>query len=181
MAVVKELWDSWAADAVIDDRASGFYARGERIRPINHRGDFYGVVGPLNMPRSPQGRPVLVQAGSSDAWRGFAARHAEAIFTAHMQKAAAQAFYADLKARIAAERRADRALILPGVSPLIGGTEEEAFRLSRELDELADPEVGRRRLSARFGGHDFSRLSLDAPLSPEAISRSPARPSRSPP
>src|ERR1700731_1754816 len=61
MTVVKELWDSWAADAVIDDRASGFYARGERIRPINHRGDFYGVAGPLNMPRCPQGRPGLVQ------------------------------------------------------------------------------------------------------------------------
>src|ERR1700719_5227456 len=74
MAVVNELWDSWAADAVIDDRASGFYARGERIRPVNHRGEFYGVAGPLNMPRSPQGRPVLVQAGSSDTGRRLAAR-----------------------------------------------------------------------------------------------------------
>ncbi len=86
MAVVKELWDSWAADAVIDDRASGFYARRERIRPINHRGDFYAVAGPLNLPRCPQGRPVLVQAGSSDTGRSFAARHADAVFTAHVAK-----------------------------------------------------------------------------------------------
>ena len=74
MSVVKALWDSWAEDAVIDDRAGGRYARPDRIRPINHRGDFYQVAGPLNMPRCPQGRPVLVQAGSSDTGRRFAAR-----------------------------------------------------------------------------------------------------------
>ena len=77
---------------------AGVYARRDRIRPINHRGDFYAVAGPLNMPRCPQGRPVLVQAGSSDTGRRFAARHAEAVFTAHMAKATAQEFYADLKA-----------------------------------------------------------------------------------
>ena len=168
MAVVKELWDSWAADAVIDDRVSGFYARGERIRPINHRGDFYGVAGPLNMPRCPQGRPVLVQAGSSDTGRRFAARHADAVFTAHMAKATAQEFYADLK-RLAADERRNPAqiLILPGLSPMIGSTEAEAQRLAREVNELTDLEVGRKRLSGRFGGHDFSRLPLDRPLAPE--------------
>ena len=81
----------------------------DRIRPINHRGDFYKVAGPLNMPRCPQGRPVLVQAGSSDTGRRFAARHAEAVFTAHMAKATAQEFYADLKGLAAAEGRAARA------------------------------------------------------------------------
>src|SRR5437879_5842088 len=75
MSVVKALWDSWAADAVVDDRASGLYAKPDRIRPVNHRGDFYRVAGPLNLPRCPQGRPVLVQAGSSDTGRRFAARH----------------------------------------------------------------------------------------------------------
>ena len=70
----------------------------DRIRPINHDGEHYRVAGPLNVPRSPQGRPVLVQAGSSDTGRAFAARHAEAVFTAHMEKATAQEFYADLKA-----------------------------------------------------------------------------------
>src|SRR5580700_11374943 len=98
MSVVKALWDSWAEDAVVDDRASGSYAKAERIRPINHRGDFYKVEGPLNMPRCPQGRPVLVQAGSSDTGRRFAARHADAVFTACLGKEKAQEFYADLKA-----------------------------------------------------------------------------------
>ena len=98
MTVVNGLWDSWGEDAVLDDRAAGRYARPDRIRPINHRGQFYRVAGPLNMPRCPQGRPVLVQAGSSDTGRRFAARHAEAVFTAHMEKRTAQAFYADLKA-----------------------------------------------------------------------------------
>ena len=168
MTVVKALWDSWADDAVVDDRASGVYARTERIRPINHRGDFYQVAGPLNIPRCPQGRPVLVQAGSSDTGRRFAARHADAVFTAHMEKATAQEFYADLKALAAAEGRApDQVLILPGLSPMIASTEAEAQRLAREVNDLADTEVGRKRLSNRFGGHDFSHLPLDRKLSAE--------------
>ena len=168
MTVVKALWYSWAADAVVDDRFSGHYARPDRIRPIDHRGDFYRVAGPLNMPRCPQGRPVLVQAGSSDTGRRFAARHADAVFTAHVAKATAQEFYADLKALAAVEGRPpDQVLILPGLSPMIAATEAEARRLAREVDDLCDPEVGRKRLSNRFGGHDFSHLLLDRPLSPE--------------
>jgi len=167
MDVVKALWDSWAADAVVDDRAAGLYARDERIRAINHRGDFYRVLGPLNLPRCPQGRPVLVQAGSSDTGRRFAARHADAVFTAHMAKETAQEFYADLKRLAVAEgRAAEHVLILPGLSPMIAGTEAEAQRLARETNELTDPEVGRKRLSGRFGGHDFSHLPLDRPLTP---------------
>jgi FMN-dependent oxidoreductase (nitrilotriacetate monooxygenase family) len=168
MQVVRALWDSWSDDAVLDDRAGGHYARADRIRSINHEGANYRVAGPLNMPRSPQGRPVMVQAGSSDTGRAFAARHAEAIFTAHMEKATAKEFYSDLKGRVVAVgRRADQALILPGLSPMIASTEAEAQRLARELNELTDPEVGRKRLSARFGGHDFSHLPLDKPLSVE--------------
>jgi FMN-dependent oxidoreductase (nitrilotriacetate monooxygenase family) len=168
MAVVKALWDSWADDAIVDDRASGRYARPDRIRPIRHKGEHYQVAGPLNLPCCPQGRPVLVQAGSSDTGRRFAARHAEAVFTAHMEKATAQAFYADLKALVAAEgRNPQQVLILPGLSPMIASTEAEAQRLARELNELSDPEVGRKRMSNRFGGHDFSHLPLDRPLKPE--------------
>jgi FMN-dependent oxidoreductase (nitrilotriacetate monooxygenase family) len=168
MEVVNQLWDSWADDAVIDDRASGIYARPDRIRRINHRGDFYSVAGPLNMPRCPQGRPVLVQAGSSDTGRRFAARHADAVFTAQMAKEVAQEFYADLK-RLAAEggRSPEHILILPGLSPMIASTEAEAQRLAREVNDLTDPEVGRKRLSGRFGGHDFTHLPLDRPLVPE--------------
>jgi FMN-dependent oxidoreductase (nitrilotriacetate monooxygenase family) len=168
MEVVKTLWDSWAADAVVDDRISGIYARGDRIRSIDHRGDFYRIAGPLNLPRCPQGRPVLVQAGSSETGRRFAARHADAVFTAHMAKETAQEFYAEMKALAASEGRVpEEVLILPGLSPMIAGTETEAQRLTREVNELTDPEVGRKRLSGRFGGHDFSHLPLDRPLSAE--------------
>jgi FMN-dependent oxidoreductase (nitrilotriacetate monooxygenase family) len=168
MAVVEALWDSWAEDAVVDDRAGGRYAKPDRIRPINHKGEYYQVAGPLNLPRTPQGRPVFVQAGSSDTGRQFAARHAEAVFTAHLEKTTAQAFYADLKSLIGAEGRSpEQVLILPGLSPMIGSTEAEAQRLARDTDDLSDPEVGRKRLSGRFGGHDFSHLPLDRPLAPE--------------
>ncbi len=168
VAVVKALWDSWADDAVLDDRTGGRYARADRIRPIDHAGEHYAVAGPLNMPRGPQGRPVFVQAGSSETGRRFAARHAEAVFTAQMEKATAQEFYADLKRLVVAEGRSpDQALILPGLSPVIGATEAEAQRTARELNDLTDPEIGRKRLSGRFGGHDFSHLPLDRPLAPE--------------
>ncbi|HWX57268.1 MAG TPA: LLM class flavin-dependent oxidoreductase [Bradyrhizobium sp.] len=166
MSVVKALWDSWADDAVLDDRAGGRYAERMRVKAIQHAGAHYQVQGPLNMPRPPQGRPVFVQAGSSDTGKRFAARHAEAVFTAHLEKAAARAFYNELKALVAAEgRRPAQVLILPGFSPIIGSTEVEAERYAQELNELSDPEVGRQRLSLRFGGYDFSQLPLDTPLS----------------
>ena len=165
LGVVRGLWDSWPSDARLDDRSNGESAQAEQIRPIDHEGTHYRVAGPLNLPRSPQGRPVLVQAGSSDTGRDFAARHAEAIFTAQLEKASAQEFYADLKSRVTAEGRStDQVLVLPGFSPLIASTEAEAQQLADELNELSDPEVGRKRLSGRFGGHDFSHLPLDEPL-----------------
>lgn len=168
MEVVKALWDSWADDAVIDDRSTGRYAKSQAIRTIDHHGHFYSVAGPLNVPRCPQGRPVLVQAGSSDTGRRFAARHAEAIFTAHLEKATAKAFYSDLKSLVVAAGRAPQeVLILPGLSPMIAGTEAEARRMARDLNELSDPEVGRKRLSGRFGGHDFGHLPLDKTLRAE--------------
>lgn len=167
MDVVKGLWDSWADDAVLDDRDGGRYADPRRVRPIGHSGTHYKVAGPLNLPRSPQGRPVLVQAGSSDTGRQFAARHAEAVFTAHLEKATAKAFYADLKSLAKSYgRNEDQVVILPGFSPVIGSTEAEARRYADELNELTDPEIGRQRLSLRFGGHDFSHLPLDKRLTP---------------
>jgi FMN-dependent oxidoreductase (nitrilotriacetate monooxygenase family) len=168
MRVVTGLWDSWSDDAVLDDRASGQYARHDGIRIVNHAGPHYRVAGPLNMPRCPQGRPVFVQAGSSETGRRFAARYAEAVFTAQMEKATARDFYADLKRLVVEEGRSvDHVLILPGLSPVIGDTEAAAQRIVRELNDLSDPEVGRKRLSGRFGGHDFSHLPLDRALSPE--------------
>ena len=168
LQITKALWDSWQDDAVVDDRKGGIYADKSRIKAINHSGAFYSVAGPMNLPRCPQGRPVLVQAGSSDDGISFAAKHAEAVFTAHLQKETAQSFYTELKRRaVDAGRRPQDVLILPGLSPIIGGTESEAKRLSREIDELCDYDVGRKRLSDHFGGHDFSHLPLDRPLRPD--------------
>jgi FMN-dependent oxidoreductase (nitrilotriacetate monooxygenase family) len=164
--VVSKLWDSWADDAVLDDRTSGRYADPARIRRIDHAGRWHKVRGPLNIPRPPQGRPVFIQAGSSTTGRRFAATYAEAIFTAHLEKQTAIDFYADIKGQAAAfGRHADEIVILPGISPVIGSTEEEAERLHRELNALTVPAVGLARLSNRFGGYDFSHLDLDAVLS----------------
>ena len=165
MQVVMALWDSWSDDAVTDDRATGRYADASAIRPIAHEGANYRVGGALNLPRGPQGRPVFVQAGSSESGRAFAARYAEAVFTAQMEKVTAQEFYADVKARAAAMgRAADQVIVLPGLCPVIGSTEAEAERIWQELSDLSDEEVGRKRLSGRFGGHDFTHLPFDRPL-----------------
>jgi FMN-dependent oxidoreductase (nitrilotriacetate monooxygenase family) len=166
--VANSLWDSWSDAAVIDDRERGLYANLDLINPINHEGPHFQVAGPLNIPRCPQGRPILVQAGSSQAGRDFAARHGEAIFTAHSNKESAKVFYSDQKIRVAAAgRNVDQAVILPGFSPMIASTETEAKRLERELNELVDPEVGRMKLSDRFDGKDLTHLPLDKLLSPE--------------
>ena len=85
MEVAMNLWDSWSDDAILDDRENGLFLQDGAVRPIKHKGEYYKIAGPLNIPRGPQGRPVLVQAGSSDTGRRFAAQYAEAVFTAHMQ------------------------------------------------------------------------------------------------
>lgn len=168
--VVKALWDSWGDDAIVDDRQAGLYVRQDRIRAINHEGRHYQVAGPLNLPRCPQGRPVLVQAGSSDTGRDFAAKHAEAVFTAHLEKSTAQAFYKDLKDRARDYgRRPDQILILPGISAMIASTEGEARRMEEALNALTDPEIGRKRLSDRFDGADLSHLPMDKVLRPEDL------------
>ncbi len=166
--VLKALWNSWGDDAVVDDRSGGVFVKKALVRPINHKGESFEVAGPLNMPRSPQGWPVLVQAGSSDTGKDFAARHAEAVFTAHIEKSTAVEFYRDIKERVVAAGRApSQLLVLPGISAMIAGTEAEAKRLQQELNELADTRIGLSRLADRFDGHDFSHLKLDQVLRPE--------------
>ena len=168
MEVAKGLWDSWSDDAVTNDKHSGKYIRDGSIRPIDYKGQYYKVSGPLNISRGPQGRPVLVQAGSSDKGRIFASEHAEAVFTAHMQKETAKAFYSDLKSLVKATGRdPNQCLILPGLSPVIAETEKEAQQYSDELNGLTNTMEGLNRLSSRFGGADFKHLPLDVPLSRE--------------
>jgi len=152
--VVTKLWDSWEDGALIADPSSGIYADGERIHSIDHIGRRLRVRGPLNTPRTPQGRPVYVQAGSSEDGRSFAARYAEAIFTAHQTLQNAQAFYTDVTARALALGRR-QPLILPGISPFIGSTEAEALALQAEFDELTQPEYSLQQLHRLAGarGH----------------------------
>jgi FMN-dependent oxidoreductase (nitrilotriacetate monooxygenase family) len=163
---VDALWRSFPSRAILDDRQMGRYLDPSQLRPVNYRGQHFSTQGPLNVPSSPQGRPVYVQAGQSDSGRAFAARWAEAIFTAHLTKETAQAFYSDVKSRAAAfGRRASGIVVLPGISAAIGSTTHEARQVWEELDALTSPQVGLARLSARFGGHDFSALPLDRKLS----------------
>ena len=118
------LWDSWEDDAVLLDRDNGRYADTGKIHRAEFVGEHLTVRGAFNAPRSPQGYPVLVQAGASNDGRAFAARYAEAIFTAHQSLSNAQAFYSDIKAQAKAlGRNPDHIKILPGLSPFIGDTE----------------------------------------------------------
>ncbi|MBZ9640274.1 LLM class flavin-dependent oxidoreductase, partial [Streptomyces sp. PSKA30] len=162
--VVTRLWDSWEDEAFVADQKSGLFADTDRIHEINHTGRHLKVRGPLNLPRSPQGRPVYVQAGSSEDGRSFAAAHAEAVFTAHQTLRSGQEFYADLKARTAAlGRNPDQILVLPGISPFIGSTEAEARALHEEFNDLTQPEYSLQLLH-RLLGLRLSADELDGPV-----------------
>jgi FMN-dependent oxidoreductase (nitrilotriacetate monooxygenase family) len=165
------LWDSWEDGAELGDKAAGLYADTSRIHQVNYAGDYFRVRGPLNVPRSPQGRPLLVQAGSSPDGREFAARYAEAIFTAQQTLADGQEFYADIKQRARRNGRdPDLIKILPGIVPVIGSTEAEAHALSDELEELIIPEYGLAQLS-RVLEVPVDTLHLDQPLPAEVYGR----------
>lgn len=162
--VTTALWDSWEDDALLVDPATGEFADPAMVHEIGHRGRFFQVRGPLNQTRSPQGHPLLVQAGSSEDGKDFAAAHAEAVFTAQQTLADAQSFYRDLKARVVrAGRDRDSLKVLPGVVPVLGSTTEEAQRLSDELDALIVPERAVRQLSEMIGV-DLAGHPLDEPL-----------------
>ncbi|NWD06545.1 LLM class flavin-dependent oxidoreductase [Pseudomonas gingeri] len=164
--VVKGLWDSWDDDAFVRDKHSGQYFDPDKLHTLNHRGEHFSVRGPLNVARPPQGHPVLVQAGASEAGKTLAARVAELIFAAHHDLAGAQAFYQDIKARAAAfGRDPDHIKILPGVTPFIGETREQAQALFEEFQALVDPVLGLRLLADTLGDDiDLSGHDLDGPL-----------------
>jgi FMN-dependent oxidoreductase (nitrilotriacetate monooxygenase family) len=164
-AVVKGLWESWEDDAFLRDPESGRFFAPEKLRVLNHQGTHFAVRGPLNVARSPQGHPLIVQAGSSEIGRDLAADTAEVVFTAQDQLPAAQAFYADLKGRLIARGRDPESLkIMPGLMPIVGRTAEEAEAKERELQELIHPSVGLQTLSFMLGGADLSGHDLDGPL-----------------
>ncbi|MEV0707233.1 LLM class flavin-dependent oxidoreductase [Nocardia aurea] len=162
--VSTKLWDSWSDDAVIADKTLGIHADAEKVRKIDHHGEFFKIDGPLNVPRSPQGYPLLVQAGSSEDGKDFAARYAEAVFTAQQTLEDALAFYTDLKERTrAVGRDPDSVKILPGIVPVIGDTEQEARALDAELARLISPEYAHRQLAERFD-LPLAALDLDSEL-----------------
>jgi len=144
-----KLWDSWDDAAALGDKDGGVWGDDGLLYPTRHKGRYFQVAGPLNLPRSPQGYPLLVQAGSSQDGKQLAARYAEAVFTAQQTLAEAQAFYLDLKRRAAClGRDPDTIKILPGIVPIIGATEAEARALEGELDRLIKPEYARQQLAS---------------------------------
>ncbi|OPG72092.1 monooxygenase [Pseudomonas ogarae] len=164
--VVKGLWDSWEDDAFIRDKDSGQYVNFEKMHPLNHKGEFFSVQGPLNIERSRQGRPVLFQAGASEPGRDLAAREADAIFSGSVENVPlAKAYYNDIKTRAAAYgRRPEEVLIFPSITPIIGETEADALRKHREVADLLDIQVAVKYLSRYFSFFDFSQFALDEPL-----------------
>lgn len=162
--VAVKLWDSWEDDAAVGDKEAGIWGDDTKIHPLAHVGKHFRVAGALNVPRSPQGHPLIVQAGSSADGKGLAAKYAEAVFTAQQTLGDAQAFYADLKRRALAEGRdPDTIKILPGIVPAIGSTEREALALEEELDRLIRPEYALRQLAQTLGV-DPGDLHLDREL-----------------
>jgi N-acetyl-S-(2-succino)cysteine monooxygenase len=167
--VVTKLWDSWDDDARVVDKEAGVFLDDTQIHTIDHHGERFTVEGPLDVPRPPQGQPVRVQAGSSPRGRDFAARHAEAVFTAQLTLEAAQEFYADLKERVAAHGRDPGGVkILPGLVPIVGASEDEALAVHERLESYASITSGLSMLSFVFG-IDLSGLDVDAPLPPEVV------------
>ena len=163
--VVQGLWDSWADDAFLRDKASGRFYDPARLQVLDHAGEHFRVRGPLNVARSPQGRPVLVQAGSSETGRELAAQTAEVVFTAQTSLARAQAFYADLKGRLARYGRGEDELkIMPGVFVAVAASESEAREKFERFQELVEPEVGVALLGRMLGNFDLSGYPLDGPL-----------------
>ncbi|MFC3965917.1 LLM class flavin-dependent oxidoreductase [Nocardia jiangsuensis] len=161
---VVALWDSWEDDAIVLDPAAGIYADPERIHRIDFEGEHIRVRGPFNAPRTPQGHPVLVQAGASNEGRAFAGRYAEAIFTAHQRLSDGQTFYRDIKRQAAQFGRSpEHVKILPGLSPFIADTEAGAKQLEREFNELTVAEYGLHQLE-NLVGTSLRHLPLDEPV-----------------
>jgi N-acetyl-S-(2-succino)cysteine monooxygenase len=163
--VVTHLWDSWDDDAFIRDKETGIFLDPTKMHPLNHKGEWFAVRGPLNVPRAPQGWPVIVQAGGSDDMIEVAAEFAEIIFCAPLNLDQAQKFYKKIKDRLVARGRAhDSMKIMPGLSPIVGKTLEEAKEKQAYLDRLTSPIVAKEILSFVLGGVDLSKFELDDPM-----------------
>ena len=162
--VVLGLWDSWEDGAVIADQDSGIYFDRTKLHFLNHKGKHFSVRGPLMVQRSPQGHPVIVQAGQSDDGRDLAGETAEVTFTVQQDLDSGRAFYTDIKRRAAAYGRPPNAIkVMPGVMTVIGQTRAEAADKYERLQALLSPELAIKDLSSYFG-FDMSSLPLDGPV-----------------
>ena len=160
--VVTGLWDSWDDDAFVRNVESGLYFEPAGKHVLDYKGKYFNVLGPLNVPRPPQGWPVVVQAGASDEGRELAAEYAEAIFSPHLTIELSKKYYDDVKGRMAKYGRdPDHLKVLPGLSVVVGKTDAEAEADFNYLQSLIHPIVGREILSTMLGGLDLSSYSMD--------------------
>jgi FMN-dependent oxidoreductase (nitrilotriacetate monooxygenase family) len=164
--VAQGLWDSYEADAFPRDRRERVFLDASRQHALNHRGPHFSVAGPLNVSRSPQGQPVIFQAGDSEQGRDLGATIGEGIFTHAPSLEAGQAFYRDIKSRAAAKGRdPDHIVVMPGITVFVGDTDPEAREAERSW-QLADQDFDRSlaELGRPFAWHDFRQYDLDAPF-----------------
>ncbi|RKP57665.1 LLM class flavin-dependent oxidoreductase [Pararobbsia silviterrae] len=163
--VTKGLWDSWEEDAFVRDRESGVFFDPAKLHTLDHKGTYFSVEGPLNVGRTPQGRPILFQAGASEDGKKLAARHADAVFTHHDTLAEAQAYYADLKRQVVEGGRSEDDLrVFQGIGVILGRTAEEAEQRYQDTLKLLTVESAIDHLGRFFEHHDFSQYPLDAPF-----------------
>ncbi|ATE60703.1 LLM class flavin-dependent oxidoreductase [Thauera sinica] len=163
--VVQGLWDSYEDDAFPRDREAGVFLDPAKQHALNHKGEFFSVRGPLNIGRSPQGRPVIFQAGASAEGRDFAARHAEALFVEAGSLEATAAYAEDIQRRAAAFGRAPGSVgLYPGLRTVVAPTREEAQRKYREAVGLLRIDEALKQLGVPFDNYDFSQHPLDEPF-----------------
>ncbi len=162
--VVRGLWDTWEADAIVADKASGRYADAGKLHYLDHHGAAFKVRGPLNLPRPPQGHPVLIQAGVSPAFQALAARNAEVIFPVQSTLEKGQAFYRTFKQQVVeAGRQPDDVKVMPGLYPIVADTDEQAHELAARLDELILPVTGLAFMSASMN-YDLAQHDPKGPV-----------------
>lgn len=168
--VVAGLWDTWEDDAIVADRAAGIYADPGKVHELRHHGEYFSVRGPLTVPRTPQGRPVIIQAGSSGRGREFASRWADLIFTGDPGIEVARDHYADQKDRIAdAGRDPASVKLCPMAYAVVGESEDHAkHREQVFLNDLVHPMASLTLLSELMN-YDFAQHDLDAPITDELI------------
>ena len=170
--VVNKLWDSWDDDAFVRDRNRGLYFEPKGQHPVHHQGKFFKVDGALNIARSPQGKPVIIQAGASDTGLELAARTAEIVFASASNPQDAKRNYDELKGRMAKYgRHPDELKILAGIPVVIGSSQQEADDKYQALQEMIHPDVGRFRLGTDLEA-DLSDLPLDEPIPLDRLPKS---------